>query len=250
MRTYEEYERILTLWERGYTKLAISQITDIPRTTIRECIEKFETLANLQEIYRNKLSWRSWLEDADYRKNYAYVLGLYLGDGDISKVNYTYRIRIVQDSKYPNILRSIEESLQQLLPNNKVQCKKHYLFNSHILSAYSQHIPEMFPQHGLGRKHTRKIELEDWQQTIVDEFPIEFLRGLYHSDGSRSVVRNKGSKRSYVWYQFAQKSLDIRKLYTDTLDKLGIAWTQQHRNTSVYRKVHTEFLDQVLGPKS
>ncbi len=30
--------------------------------------------------------------------------------------------------------------------------------------------------------------LEDWQRDIVEEHPAEFLRGLFHSDGSR--VRN------------------------------------------------------------
>jgi hypothetical protein len=130
-----------------------------------------------------------------------------------------------------------------------VTVNKHPVHNYCVISAYSTDWKEIFPQHGEGEKHTRKIELEDWQQAIVDEFPIEFLRGLYHSDGSRTLATVRGGYKS-LRYQFAQKSLDIRKLFTDTLDKLGIAWTQQHRNTTVYRKVHTAFLDEVLGPKS
>lgn len=48
-----------------------------------------------------------------------------------------------------------------------------------------------FPQHGPGRKHERKIALEDWQQQIVDTYPEEFVRGLIHSDGCRTINRFK-----------------------------------------------------------
>jgi hypothetical protein len=36
------------------------------------------------------------------------------------------------------------------------------------VSAYSKHWPCLFPQHGPGRKHERKIELTVWQQELVD----------------------------------------------------------------------------------
>jgi len=37
--------------------------------------------------------------------------------------------------------------------------------------------PCLFPQHGPGRKHERKIELAPWQEAIVDREPEQFIRG-------------------------------------------------------------------------
>ena len=39
-----------------------------------------------------------------------------------------------------------------------------------VLST-SKHWPCLFPQHGAGKKHTRKIELAEWQQEIVARYP-------------------------------------------------------------------------------
>jgi hypothetical protein len=53
------------------------------------------------------------------------------------------------------------------------------------IKSYSTHWTCLFPHHGPGRKYTRTIALEDWQQEIVDDHPGPFLRGLIHSDGCR-----------------------------------------------------------------
>lgn len=38
------------------------------------------------------------------------------------------------------------------------------------IALYSRHWPCLFPQHGPGRKHTRRIALEPWQQALVDHY--------------------------------------------------------------------------------
>jgi hypothetical protein len=47
----------------------------------------------------------------------------------------------------------------------------------HDIKSTSKHWPCLFPQHGPGRKHERKIELEAWQQVIVGEHAGDFLPG-------------------------------------------------------------------------
>jgi hypothetical protein len=47
----------------------------------------------------------------------------------------------------------------------------------------------LFPQHGPGKKHERKIELVAWQLEITHRYTQEFIRGLVHSDGSRCINR-------------------------------------------------------------
>ncbi|MEU0060012.1 hypothetical protein [Streptomyces sp. NPDC006334] len=58
----------------------------------------------------------------------------------------------------------------------------------------------------------------------------------------------------YPRYFFTNVSDDIRRLYTDTLDKLGVEWTQCTRNgdplnISVARKASVALLDAHVGPK-
>ena len=101
----------------------------------------------------------------------------------------------------------------------------------------SRHWPCLFPQHGPGKKHTRRIELAEWQQVIVERHPGEFARGLFHSDGYRGVnrVRRRWADRDH-WYEyprylFVNESEDILRLCGQTLDQLGVAWRFSKPNT-------------------
>jgi hypothetical protein len=103
-------------------------------------------------------------------------------------------------------------------------------------------------QHGPGKKHTRPIRLEPWQQVLVTEATEEFVRGLIHSDGCRVVADDRGVKS--VRYHFSNRSDDIRGLYCAALDCLGIPWTRPSRyEVAVYRKAATAHLDEFIGPK-
>jgi hypothetical protein len=116
--------------------------------------------------------------------------------------------------------------------------------------------PCLFPQHGLGKKHLRHIELRPWQETIVAEFPGEFVRGLLHSDGYRGVNRVRrllaDEERWYEYprYLFSNKSLDILALCGQALDRLGVQWRFARWDMiSVARKEAVARLDEFVGPK-
>jgi hypothetical protein len=76
------------------------------------------------------------------------------------------------------------------------------------------------PQHGPGRKHERPIVLEEWQRAIVERCPGDFLRGLFHSDGSRTrnwatrMVAGKKKRYDYPRWEFVNRSDDILDLCT------------------------------------
>jgi hypothetical protein len=128
MRTYEEYHHILTLWEAGENKFRIERITGIPRATVRDCIKRYGNLAGL-EADRNRAT-RSTPDEvlfhiqapdnATTQSAYAYMLGMYLGDGYIVRNNRVYFLRIALDNRYPNIIRRCVDSLHTILPENKV----------------------------------------------------------------------------------------------------------------------------------
>ena len=110
----------------------------------------------------------------------------------------------------------------------------------------------LFPQHGPGRKHNRTIALSDWQSQIVDSAPGSFLRGLIHTDGWRGTnrVHVKGRDYEYPRYQFSNRSDDIRRLFTDACEKLGVKWRPWTRyHVSVAQRESVAILDLFIGPK-
>lgn len=122
--------------------------------------------------------------------------------------------------------------------------------------SYSRHWPCLFPQHGPGKKHLRRIELQSWQQTLVAEFPGEFARGLFHSDGYRGVNRvlrilADGDRwYEYPRYFFSNKSLDILALCGQALDLLGVEWRYARWDViSVAKREAVARLDEFVGPK-
>jgi hypothetical protein len=128
-----------------------------------------------------------------------------------------------------------------------------------VVSTVSwKHGPCLFPQHGPGRKHDRKIELAGWQREIVDRHPREFLRGLLHSDGCRTVNRFKtklpsGRVAEYAYPRrfFSNRSADIRGLFCEYCERLGIRWTQSNpRNISVAHRISVALLDSFVPAKS
>ncbi len=120
------------------------------------------------------------------------------------------------------------------------------------VSMWSKHWPCLIPQHGPGRKHKRRIALEPWQRAIVTAEPRHFLRGLIHSDGTRIVAtERKGScVRRAPRYAFSNKSEDIKRLFCESCDALGIRWTRpSDRQIAIYRLQSVACLDEFIGPK-
>lgn len=179
---------------------------------------------------------------------YAYLLGMYLGDGLISKHPRAYRLRIVLDVKYPDIINSCMDAMAMVRGGGappalvgKVGCVE--------VGAYWRHWPCVFPQHGPGRKHLRPIVLAEWQGTIIHAHPKALLRGLVHSDGCRD--RNVVNGKSYPRYSFANNSEDIQRIFCAAADILGVRWTRPYWNTvAISRRPDVEYLDTFIGPKS
>ncbi|MET9788063.1 helix-turn-helix domain-containing protein [Streptomyces canus] len=155
---------------------------------------------------------------------YSYLLGLYLGDGHISHYS---------EHRVPNLMITCTQSWPGLMN----ECEE-----------------------AMRKKHERTITLEPWQQEIVDTHPWGFIRGLIHSDGCRitnwttRLVAGERKRYEYPRYFFSNKSDDIRKLLTDTLDLVGVEWTTLARgsdpfNISIARKASVALMDTHVGPK-
>lgn len=190
---------------------------------------------------------------------YSYLLGLYLGDGCISdgtamRRKRVYFLTIACADAWPGLMDECEAAIHAVMPDNRVQLVQKP--GMHEVKAYSKHWPCLFPQHGPGRKHERRIVLQPWQQLIVDTFPREFVRGLIHSDGCRvlncAVRKRNGLTTRYFYsrYHFTNESPDIRDLFADTLDKLRVEWRYNRYNCiSIARRESVKRLDSFVGPK-
>jgi hypothetical protein len=190
--------------------------------------------------------------------SYAYLLGLYLGDGHIANTGRTYQLRITLDAIYPEIVVDCIAAMQLMLPRGRVCVRDRPGWRVKIVDCGWRRWPEFFPQQGPGRKHERPIVLVDWQEAVVEQHPWQFLRGLLHSDGCRTVNRfdvklpsGRIGHYEYPRWFFSNLSPDIRGLFCRTCDRLGIRWTRSnHRNISVSHRTSVALLEEVIGPKA
>ncbi|MEV0119785.1 transcriptional regulator [Streptomyces sp. NPDC050844] len=250
-------ERALALVSQGRSLNSVSKETGISRAAIRSWQTRIEPLP------WNRAAPCPRCGDAPSKPQdpaaYSYLLGLYLGDGCISAGRRgVYFMRIVCADAWPGLIEACEAAIRAARPDNRVcRVKKEGCV---AVTCSSKHWPCLFPQHGPGKKHNRTIALEPWQQGIVDAHPWEFIRGLIHSDGCRvtnwttRLVGGERKRYEYPRYFFTNTSTDIIRLFTDTLDRLGVEWKSLHQSRaadtiSIARKASVALMDTHVGPK-
>lgn len=193
--------------------------------------------------------------DEGVRKRYAYLLGIYLGDGTISRHGNHFGLHVALDTAHPGIIEECSDAIEFFTgsePGRWVRPGTNCL----RLSSYGSIWPEIFPQHGPGKKHEREIRLEGWQEAIAGEFPKDLIRGLIHSDGSRCLntftVELKDGPREYSYprYFFTNYSADIRRIFCEACDRVGVRWSRSNwRNISISHRRSVALLDGFVGPK-
>jgi transcriptional regulator with XRE-family HTH domain len=238
VRSREEVERVLRLAGEGLTQSEVARRTGIPRLTVSGWL-------------RGKLPHSRQIATLDGRA-YSYLLGMYLGDGHLTHFPRTLRLQIYLDSRYPGIIGECVRAIRRVMPLNRVAVRRRRPHNVVHVSCYSQRWPSLLPQHGPGLKHTRSIELEDWQREITHAFPEMLIRGLIHSDGCRFLNRVRHGETVYVYprYMFSNRSRQIHSIFTEHLDRLGIEWRWSNGHTiSVARRDSVARLDAFVGPK-
>ncbi|WP_187370236.1 helix-turn-helix domain-containing protein [Streptomyces boluensis] len=252
-------KRALSLVSQGRSLNSVSKETGVSRAAIRSWLVRIEPLPRMSAQSGPCCRCQpvpAWPADP---AAYSYLLGLYLGDGCISSgARSGYFLRIACADAWPGLIDACVTAVKAANPSGKAARVQAVGYVSVV--GYSQHWPCLFPQHGPGKKHERRIALEHWQQEIVDAYPWEFIRGLIHSDGCRitnwatRLVAGVKKRYEYPRYFFTNKSDDIRKLFSDTLDKVGVEWTTLARgvdpfNISIARKASTTLMDTHIGPK-
>jgi hypothetical protein len=146
MHSRYEVERVLSLVAEGLNDCQISRTTGISRRTILDW-------------RHGRVPGESAMRAASPRScprceggplgepAYSYLLGPYLGDGWLSRDPRANRLRIVQDARYPHLIRLATASINHVRDGKgkvgtarKAGCIEIY--------ASWQHWPCLFPQHG------------------------------------------------------------------------------------------------------
>lgn len=249
-----DWETVRRLAESGLSEYEIARLTGFPRSTVH----------NWKRRSRAPRSCRTAAEVRDpealrdrWGPEYAYLLGIYLGDGHLWQASPGgFRLGIYCDGAYPGVIAEIEAAIDAVVPGTPV-CINQRKSRCVAVLASSRIWPLAFPQHGPGRKHERPIVLEPWQREITGAHPEMLLRGLIHSDGCRCVNRfrtrlpsGRLAEYEYPRYFFSNASADIRRIFCEHCELLGVRWSQSNaRNISVSHRRGVAALDRFVGSK-
>jgi hypothetical protein len=246
----ESQDRVRALLGTGLGDDEISERTGVGRATVRRWRRRGFPAPTVPVTFQPD-RWGT-----DRRGTYAYLLGQYLGDGYVALLGESSSFVLACDAGYPAIINECCAAISSFAPHAPALAPPPDTKGTRIVSYWAGW-RLLFPQHGAGPKHEREIRLEDWQQEIVGEHPRALIRGLIHSDGSRclntfSVELKDGPKQySYPRYFFTNYSADIRGIFCDACDRLGIRWSRSNwRNISISHRRSVALLDSFVGPKS
>jgi hypothetical protein len=164
---------------------------------------------------------------------------------------------VTLDVAYPAVAHEAREAIAAVFPESRVTQRSYPERGRTNVQISNAALPLAFSQCGQGRKHERSIVLAGWQRELTRRHPRALLRGLIHSDGCRTVNRFKTrgidgnlTQRAYPRYFFSNLSADIRAIFSEHCELLGIRWTQSNpRSVSVARRDSVALLDEFVGPK-
>lgn len=216
-------EQALALVAEGLNDCEISRRLGVPRRTILDW--RRPTYIRKAPVAVCPRCWRAAKLIRFTPQDYVEFLGLYLGDGCISKGPRTARLRIALDTKYPKIVADAEELLERCFPGNAVDVVPYQKGRCVAISLYCSHLACLLPQHGSGRKHERRIVLEPWQQELLEIAPWSFIKACIRTDGCAFINRtdiHRPQPYEYLSYAFSNKSKDIIDLFVGACDLAGV----------------------------
>ncbi len=123
------------------------------------------------------------------KENLSYVIGVAIGDGNLSNPNgRTVRLRVTCATQYPNLIRQIKKSIEKVFPHNKVSLvkrKETYL----DVSCYSNKWESILGWRASGgSKYKQSVSVPQWIKENK-RYSMKCLQGLLVTDGSLYLDR-------------------------------------------------------------
>jgi len=144
--------------------------------------------------------------------NLAYIIGVSIGDGNLSNPNgRAVRLRITCDKNYPEIIARIQDSIQEILPRNRVSIV-YRKDNCVDISCYSNKWESILGWTvGSGPKHVQGVSVPKWIKQNAS-YSTSCLKGLFETDGS--IYKD----RKYIMVNFVTI---IPSLATDVVEMIS-----------------------------
>lgn len=167
-----------------------------------------------------------------HKATLAYVIGVALGDGNLSNPNgRAVRLRVTCDTKYPNLIKRIVKAIHAIVPDNKVSIihrKKTYI----DISCYSNKWESILSwKAGRGSKILQKARVPNWINQ-KRKYKIACLKGLLETDGT--VYTDRG----YKMVMFANAIKELAKYVHNSIKSIGfepkIYKISHKRDRSIY----------------
>jgi hypothetical protein len=242
-------EEALRLVAVGVNDCEVARRLGIARTTVRDWRRPTYVPKGLRHgAVTCPRCWTPCVPIAVTAEDYAELLGLYLGDGHISQMARTQRLRLFLDAKYPTIVSDAAALLQRALPYNRVGHQIRHNGSMVELFVYHRHLACLLPQHAAGKKHLRSLALESWQAALVAAAPWRFIRGCIRSDGC--VFINRTGPYEYLSYGFANYSHDLLELLESTCLSVGLRPRLSTRAIRLNRREDVARLLEHVGRKT
>lgn len=114
----------------------------------------------------------------------AYVVGIAIGDGNLSNPNgRAICLRITCDKKYPLLIKRIFNSLKELLPENKAGITDRKNGECVDVRISSNHLENLLGWKAAnGSKFAQRVSVPKWIKEN-NEYRISCLKGLIETDG-------------------------------------------------------------------
>jgi hypothetical protein len=144
LRDPSEYQAAKELFDAGVSTYRVARITGIPVSTVRY----WRRLGRPPMAPTPRPDFDGWRPPDD--NAYCYLLGLYLGDGCVSRPAGNPRLTISLDARYPGIVGTAVDALRAVVPDAHV-CLRHAR-GCTIIGVSHPVWMAAFPQHGPGRK--------------------------------------------------------------------------------------------------
>lgn len=150
-------------------------------------------------------------ENFNNKKVLSYIIGISLGDGNLSNPNgRATRLRITCDKKYPKLIDYIQENIKIILPDNKVSIVDRQ--NAIDISCYSNKWENVLGWKAKnGSKIQQRIKVPMWIKNDI-VYIKECLRGLFQTDGSIYM------DRKYIMVNFTSASYTLIKDVKDMME--------------------------------
>ncbi len=156
----------------------------------------------------------------DDKKLQAYIIGIALGDGNLSNPNgRAVRLRVTCDKKYPMLIEHVIKALRLLLPRNRVNTVNRR--GCVDVSVYSNALTELLGwQWDKGPKDSQNVGVPSWIKEDSN-YLKECLRGLLQTDGSLY------NDRGYVMINFVNTGTVLANDVFSMIQTLGYSPNMQ-----------------------